>query len=78
MGYFQEKIVWPIRYRRAVKSADKRAHYAKCNQYVIVFGNRLLIMSKREIDTAVAQRIFRKGVNPATIRKMAIYVASKH
>ena len=78
MGYFQEKVVWPIRYRRAVKSADKRAHYAKCNQYVIVFGNRLLIMSKREIDTAVAQRIFRKGVNPATIRKKAIYVASKY
>lgn len=78
MGYFQEKIVWPIRYRRSVKSADKRAHYAKCNQYVIVFNGRLLVMSKREIDTAVAQRIFRKGVNPATIRKKAIYVASKY
>lgn len=78
MGYFQEKIVWPIRYRRAVRSADKRAHYTKCNQYVIAFNGKLLIMSKREIDTAVARRIFRKGVNPAAIRKKAIYVASKY
>ena len=77
MGYFQEKIVWPIRYRRAVKSADRRAHYTKCNQYVIVFGNRLLIMSKREINAAVARRIFRKGVSSADIRHRAIYVASK-
>lgn len=77
MGYFKEKIIWPIRYKRAVKRADKRAHYANCNQYVIAYGGSLLVMSKRDIDTAIAQRIFRKGVTPGMIRKKAIYVASK-
>lgn len=73
MGFFTEKIVWPIKYKRAVRSADKRAHYIHANIYVIKCGNRLLLMSKKDITIAVARGVFKCPA--ATIRKMAIYTA---
>ena len=76
MSFIKEKIVWPLRYKRAVKSADKRAHYTGANQYVILCGGKLLTMSKRDITIAVANHNFRRGVSVAQIRKMAIYTAT--
>lgn len=75
MNFFKEKIIWPVRYRRAVRRADRLAHLNQCNQYVICVGGRLIVWSKREIEMAVAQGIFKKGVRPWQIRKMAIYTA---
>lgn len=73
MSKFKEKIIWPIRYRRAVRSADKRANYIKANIYVLYCGGKLLLMSKRDIVTACAKGIFR--ARPDQIMKRAIYVA---
>jgi len=70
-----KKIVWAIRYRRAVKSADKLAHYTHSNQYVFLYGGKLLVMSKRDIEAAIARGIFRRGITAGTVRKMAIYSA---
>lgn len=73
MSKFKEKIIWPIRYRRAVRAADRRAKYTKANIYVILCGGRLLLMSKRDIVINCANGTFR--ARPDRIMKMALYVA---
>ncbi len=76
MSFFKDKIVWPLRYKWAVRSADKRSKYIGANIYVLKCGPKLLLMSKRDIDIAVARGVFNcKG---ATIRKKAIYTARVH
>lgn len=73
MSYIREKIIWPLRYRKAVKSADKRAHYIHANIYVILCGGRLLLMSKKDIVRLCYNGTFK--ARPDQIRKMAIYTA---
>lgn len=75
--FIHEKIVWPHRYRRAVRKANKYAELEHCNMHVILFGRRLAVMSKRDIVINCANGFFRHGVKPSTIMSKAIYVALK-
>lgn len=72
-NFIKEKIIWPLRWRKAVKSADKRAHYIHANIYVIYCGGRLLLMSKRDIVKLCADGTFK--ARPDQIRRRALYIA---
>lgn len=67
-------IIFGIRFKRAVKKADRFHHITHRKYMVIVVNKRLEVISKQEIKKFVANGIFRKGTTVSDIEKKALYI----
>ena len=67
-------IIFGIRFKRAVKKADRFHHITHRIYMVIVVNKRLEVLSKQEIKKFVANGIFRKGTTVSDIEKKALYI----
>lgn len=67
-------IIFGIRFKRAVKKADRFHHITHRKYMVIVVNKRLEVLSKQEIKKFVANGIFRKGTTVSDIEKKALYI----
>lgn len=67
-------IIFGIRFKHAVKKADRFHHITHRKYMVIVVNKRLEVLSKQEIKKFVANGIFRKGTTVSDIEKKALYI----
>ncbi len=69
-----KRLVFSWRYKRAVKKAIEVQHLTGRKQFVIMYGNNPVVVSKRRIRKLVATRHFKKGTTVQDIEKMALFV----
>lgn len=67
-------LIFGLRFKRAVKKADRFHHITHRKYMVLVINKRLEVLSKQEIKKFVANGIFRKGTTVADIERKALYV----
>jgi hypothetical protein len=67
-------IVFAVRFKRAVRKANKLSALFKMKYYVLNMGGRLKVVPKRNIRQLIRQRRFKKGIRLADIERRALYV----
>lgn len=68
------QYIFAIRYRNAIKRADKLAQAFKLRYYVIVVNRKIQVVPKQTIKELIRRGRFRKGVTIETIEKKALYI----
>ena len=69
-----KQLIFSIRFRQAVKKADRLQHITHRKYMVLVINRKLEVLSKQEIKKFVANGIFRKGITVKDIEKKALYI----
>jgi hypothetical protein len=67
-------IIYAVRFKRAVRKADRFHHITHRKYMVLVINKRLEVISKQEIRKFMANGIFRKGTTVSDIERKALYV----
>ena len=67
-------LIFAVRFKRAVKKADRFHHITHRKYMVLVINKKLEVLSKQEIKKFVNGGIFRKGTTVADIEQKALYV----
>ena len=68
------KIIWAMRYKSAVRKADRLARATGRKYYVLLFGGRLKVMPKQVMKHLVMSGRFRRGVTIRDIESRALHV----
>jgi hypothetical protein len=68
------KIIWAMRYKRAVRKADRLAKAFGLRYYVILLRGRLMAVPKQTIKRLLRERRFKKGVTIHDIESRALYI----
>lgn len=71
-----KEMIFSLRYRRAVKKADRFHSLTHRKYMVLVINKKLEVLSKQEIKKFVSKGIFRKGITAADIENKAIYITN--
>lgn len=71
---FFRQLFFGLRFRRAVRKADRFHHITHRKYMVLVINRRLEVISKQDIRKFVANGIFRRGTSVADIEQKALYV----
>lgn len=66
-------IIFAIRYKRAVRRADRMSKLDHRKYMVIVSGGKLKVISRHQLKHLIATHRFRKGVRIEDIDRMALY-----
>jgi len=69
-----QRLIFALKYKRAVKQADKLAKQNKLKYYVIYINGELKVVPKKTIRHLIATRRFKKGTKIADIEKRALYI----
>ena len=67
-------LIFGWRYKRAVKKAVEVQRLTGRKQFVVVYNNKPVVISKRKIRTLVATHYFAKGLTVQDIEKKALFV----
>jgi hypothetical protein len=70
-----KRYIWAVRYKSAVRKANRMAALFKMTYFVIMLDGRLKVVPKKTLKTLVATRRFRRGTTIQDIEKRALYVA---
>ena len=71
---FIKKLLFALRFKRAVRKADRFHHITHRKYMVLVIHGKLEVISKQDIRKFVANGIFRKGITVNDIENKALYV----
>lgn len=69
-----KEIIFGLRFKRAVRRADRFHHITHRKYMVLVINKKLEVLSKQEIRKFVAHGIFRKGTTVGDIESKALYI----
>lgn len=70
-----KKLIWGIRYKRAVKEANKKAATYNTTFLVLVIKGKLRVCSRTRLKELIRQRYFVKGTTIQTLDAAAVYIA---
>ncbi|MBR1468501.1 MAG: hypothetical protein IJ605_00070 [Prevotella sp.] len=70
-----KKLIFGLRYKMAVRKADKLHKATKRKFLVVVLGGKPAVLSKRKVRNLIATRYFRKGTTVRDIEDRALYIA---
>lgn len=65
--------VFALRFKRAVRKADKRALTTHVRHYIIVLGGQLRVVTMADIDNMIKMGIMARWVTRYDIRRRALY-----
>ncbi|MBO7466597.1 MAG: hypothetical protein J6T94_02785 [Bacteroidaceae bacterium] len=68
------KLFFALRYKQAVRKADRFAHITHRKHMVIVINRKLHVVAKKDIKQLIAQHRFRKGTTIHDIEQHALYI----
>lgn len=68
------EIIWAIRYKIAVKKANRLAELFNMKYYVLYLNGKLKVVPKQNIKALIAKRRFKKGTTIEMIEKRALYI----
>lgn len=66
-------LIFSIRYKLAVREADRLQRLSHHKHMVIVLNGRLRVASKQQLKLLIAQRKFKKGTRIQDIEALALY-----
>ena len=69
-----KQLIFAVRFKRAVKKADRFHHITHRKYMVLVINKKLEVLSKQEIKKFVVNGIFRKGTTVDQIEAKALYI----
>jgi hypothetical protein len=69
-----QRLIWGIRYTRAVKKADKLSQKFRLRYYVLYAGGRLKVVPKQTIKRLIQQGRFKSGTKIQDVENIALYV----
>ena len=67
-------IIFGLRFKRAVRRADRFHHITHRKYMVLVINKKPGVLSKQEVRKFVAGGIFRKGTTVGDIESKALYI----
>lgn len=67
-------IIFGVRFKRAVKKADRCHHLTHRKYMVLVINKKLEVLSKQELKKFIAGGVFRKGITIADLEAKALYI----
>ncbi len=70
-----KKLLLGLRFRWAVRKANRRARRYGRKYLVINVGGRLVALSKQDLTLLVCRGYFRRGITAANIESHALHVA---
>ena len=68
------QYLFAIRYRSAIKRADRLSQAFKLRYYVIVINRKIQVVPKQTIKELIRRGRFRKGVTIEAIETKALYI----
>lgn len=68
-----KRVIWGIRYTRAIKKADKLAERYRLRYYVLYVGGKLKCVPKQTIKRLILQGRFKSGTKVQDIENIALY-----
>lgn len=68
-----KELIFAIRYRHAVRKADRMQRLSHYKYMVILLNGRLRVASKQQLKLLIAQRRFKKGTRIQDIEALALY-----
>lgn len=69
-----QDIIFGLRFKRAVKKADRLHHITHRKYMVLVINRKLEVISKQEVKKFLSNGIFRHGTTVADIEQKALYI----
>ena len=70
-----KKLLFGLRFRWAVRKANRRARRYGRKYLVINVGGRLVTFSKQDLTLLVRRGYFRRGITAANVESHALHVA---
>lgn len=67
-------FIFALRFKRAVRKADKRALTTHVRHYIIVLGGHLRVVTMADIDNMIKMGVMARWVTRYDIRQRALYV----
>lgn len=67
-------IIWALRYKRAVRKAERLASSFGMRYYVLLHNGRLVCVPKQNIKRLIHERRFKPGTTIGDIEKRALYI----
>ena len=68
-----KKIRAYIRLQKAIRKADELFAYTRERQYVLVYGDKLLVISRSNMKMLKKKKLIPWGVNVQTLERICIY-----
>lgn len=68
-----KELLWPFRYRRAVRRADRLAADTSRRYLVLVSNGKPFVVEKRKLKSLINRRFFKRGTTIQDIERMAVY-----
>ncbi len=69
-----KKLIWGIRYKRAVRKANKMAATYNTTFLVLVIKGKLRVCSRTRLKELIRRRYFVKGTTIQSLDKAAVYI----
>lgn len=69
-----KNIIFAVRFKRAVRKADRFHHITHRKYMVLVINKRLEVISKQDLKKFIAHGVFRKGTTIDQIEAKALYI----
>lgn len=69
-----KKLIWGIRYKRAVRKANKMAATYNTTFLVLVIKGKLRVCSRTRLKELIRRRYFVKGTTIQFLDKVAVYI----
>lgn len=69
-----KKLIWGIRYKRAVRKANKMAATYNTTFLVLVIKGKLRVCSRTRLKELIRRRYFVKGTTIQSLDKVAVYI----
>lgn len=67
------QLIFCLKFRWAVRKADRLQHITHRKHMVLVINHKLQVLSKKEVKTLLAKHIFRRGTTIQQIEQKALY-----
>lgn len=67
-------LIFGWRYKRAIRKATEVQRLTGRKQFIVMYNNRPVVVSKRKIRNLVATHHFKKGVTVQDIENSALFV----
>ena len=67
-------LIFAWRYKRAVRKAVEAQRLTGRKQFVILYGGKPVVVSKKKLGQLVAAHSFRKGVKIQDIERLALFI----
>ncbi len=69
-------LIFAWRYKRAVRRAVEAQRLTGRKQFVILYGGKPVVVSKKKLSQLVATHSFKKGVKIQDIERRALFITS--